>query len=83
MLFRSGGNGGATTLIANSTITGNTDMHDAVKFFGTTSAAIDQSTITGNSGTEVVVQSSVTLAIDGSVVEHLAQDNPAEDWLGD
>jgi hypothetical protein len=22
-------------------------------------------------------------AIDGSVVEHLAQDNPAEDWLGD
>jgi hypothetical protein len=22
-------------------------------------------------------------AIDGSVVEHLAQDNPAEDWLTD
>jgi len=63
-----GGNAGATSLLANSTVVGNADMREAIRVLGTTVATIDQATVTDNAGAELAVRHTATVTVSGSVV---------------
>ena len=66
--LRINGNNTVTSLIANSTVTGNSAMKSAVWVFGNGPARIVQSTITGNAGPELYLRNGVSAASQGSVI---------------